>query len=97
MTYQNDPELEAIVHSACRFNCIALAREVLSDRPWTLGELVDAWVGAKARKIIRADDVIVDDAALFLYLNVPLRVVPVESLGMPTVTDPAAVVPAFPP
>jgi hypothetical protein len=85
--YQNDPELESIVHNACRFNCIALAREALVGRPWTLGALVDAWVGAKERKIIGTDNAIVDDQALFDYLEVPLRYVPAETLGMPTVLD----------
>jgi hypothetical protein len=87
MIHQNDPELEIVVHNACRFNCIALAREVLAGKSWTLGGIVDAWVGAKAQKIIDAKNIIVDDQALFDYLGVPLRAVPVESLGMPTVKD----------
>lgn len=87
MKYQNDPELEVIVHNACRFNCIAYAREVLLDRPWSLGELVDAWVKAKDLKIVRADNIIADDVALFKLLGVPLSVVDPASLGMPTVVD----------
>jgi hypothetical protein len=87
MQFQNDPELENIVHMACRFDAIAYSREVLLGKPWTLGELVDAWVGAKNRKIINDKNVIVDDGALFEYLKVPLRTIPVGVLGMPTVTD----------
>jgi hypothetical protein len=88
MICQNAPGVDLDAqHVSCRFNSIAYAREVFGGEPWTVDSYNQAWRCAKARKIINDQLVIVDDQALFDYLKVPLRTIPVEALGMPTVVD----------
>lgn len=100
MICQNSVLLPAdMQHYSCRFMDLARAREVLALRPWTAQELVAAWVGAREEGIISGDlnedgdyddpgeDEILDDQRLFEYLKVPLRAVPVETLGLPTMID----------
>jgi hypothetical protein len=102
MLFQNDSafnELPDYQHYACRFDDLASSLEVLEGRPWTARGLMDAWIAAKKAKIITGDlngdgdcddpgeDVIRDDAGLIELLELPLRVVPIEVLNMPTCTD----------
>jgi hypothetical protein len=100
MIYQTDAALlPDMQHYACRFLFLARAREVLVGKPWTATELNLAWIEAKDKKIISGDlngdgdfddpgeDEIKNDVALLELLELPLRVVPVEILGLPLMTD----------
>jgi hypothetical protein len=100
LIYQN---AEGIVPDAqrysCRFNCILRAREVLLGQTVTVEDYNAAWVGSRDAGIISGDlnrdgdfddigeDEILDDQALFDYLRVPLRAVPILALGLSTIID----------
>jgi hypothetical protein len=100
MTYQNEPVFPPdMQHYACRFMCIARAREVLLEKPWLDKDLISEWAGARSRGIISGDlnhdgdfddpgeDEILNDQDLFDFLEIPLKVAPLESLGLPLMTD----------
>jgi len=98
--YQNaHGVLPDAAHYSCRFNFMARSREIILRKPWSVEEYNAAWVGARNAKIISGDlngdgdfddtgeDEILDDVALIRFLGLPLRVVPLEVLGLPTLID----------
>jgi len=96
MYYQTDPRApEDFRAYACLFSCLLYAREVLRGLPWTIGEAIQAWSVCRGKGYISGDlngDGDYDDAGedeiqkyqgIFDELNLPLRYVPPESLGLP--------------
>jgi hypothetical protein len=86
-------------HYSCRFNVIARALEVLKGIPWTVSSYNKAWRDCRLLGFISGDlnkdgdyddpgeDEILSDAGIFQYLGIPLRVVPLKELGLPTMID----------
>jgi hypothetical protein len=88
---------------SCRFNGLAISREIFGGRAWTIKEYNEKWLEARRLGIISGDlnrdgdfddegeDVIRDDSGLIKLLELPLQVIPPKSLNLPMVVDEAGI------